>query len=486
MEPRSQIEERIDVELLPAYLRYGAAVLVTGLALLLTVLLSRFHPSAETPAFLLAVALAEWFGGVGPAIVATLLSAMCLDLYVFPEKIHLSLRPQDFVGMGWFLASSAVIAGLANRRSRAMRELEASEAVLRQFVEYTPTPVAMFDEHMRYLAVSRSWYHTYNIPEGSILGKSHYAVVPDIPERWKEIHRLCLTGIPDSSEEEPFRRSDGSIEYVRWQVQPWRRAHHNIGGIIMFAELVTERKREEEALRQAEKLAAAGRLAATVAHEINNPLEAVTNLLYLAKSHPLDANQYLEMADRELRRVTHMAQQTLGFYRDTGQVGQMDLSKVADEVVQLYDVKLQEKALALELKLAPGAQVTGLAGEIRQVMSNLVMNAIDATPPGGKLILKIYPAREWNGRYREGARVVIADKGCGIQPSDRRKIFDAFWTTKKSTGTGLGLWVTRSIVERSGGTVRVRSSVTPGRSGTVFSVFLPANHVRGKSAGEAV
>src|SRR6476661_7350839 len=334
MEPRSQIEERTDVELLPAYLRYGAAVLVTGLALLLTVLLSRFHPSAETPAFLLAVALAAWFGGVGPAIVATLLSAMCLDLYVFPEKIQLSLRPQDFVGMGWFLASSAVIAGLANRRSRAMRELEASEAVLRQFVEYTPTPVAMFDEHMRYLAVSRSWYHTYNIPEGSILGKSHYAVVPDIPERWKEIHRLCLTGIPDSSEEEPFRRSDGSIEYVRWQVQPWRRAHHNIGGIIMFAELVTERKREEEALRQAEKLAAAGRLAATVAHEINNPLEAVTNLLYLAKSHPLDANQYLEMADRELRRVTHMAQQTLGFYRDTGQVAQMDLSKVADEVVQ--------------------------------------------------------------------------------------------------------------------------------------------------------
>ncbi len=480
-----QMEEHMEAELRPAYVRYGAAVLVTALALLLTVLLSRFRPSAETPAFLLAVAVSAWFGGVGPAITATLLSALCLDVYVFPERMHLSLRAQDFIGLGWFFASSAVIASLANRRSRVLRQLEASEAVLRQFVEYTPTPVAMFDEHMRYLAVSRSWYRTYNIPEGSILGRYHYDLVPDIPERWKEIHRRCLAGVPDSSEEEPFVRSDGTVDYVRWRVQPWRRAHQGIGGIIMFAELVTERKREEEALRQAEKLAAAGRLAATVAHEINNPLEAVTNLLYLAKSHPERANEYLEMADRELRRVTHMAQQTLGFYRDTGQVGPMDLSAVADEVVQLYDVKLQEKEITLQSRLAPSAQVTGLAGEVRQVMSNLVMNAIDATPVGGKLILKVYPAREWNGQHRAGARVIVADTGSGIPPADRKRIFDAFWTTKKSTGTGLGLWVTRSIVEKCGGTIRLRSRVTPGRSGTVFSVFLPAHAVQAQGASLA-
>jgi PAS domain S-box-containing protein len=481
-----QIEERRGVEPHSAYVRYGAAVLVTAVTLLLTIVLARFRPSAETPGFLLAVALAAWFGGVGPAVLATLLSAMCLDVYVFPVKMQWSLRTQDLIGLGWFLASSAVIASLANRRSRAIRELEASEAVLRQFVEYTPTPVAMFDENMRYLAVSRSWYRTCNIPEGSILGECHYDVVPDIPERWKEIHRRCLGGVPDSSEEEPFQRSDGSTEYVRWQVQPWRRANQNIGGMIMFAELVTERRQEEESLRQAEKLAAAGRLAATVAHEINNPLEAVTNLLYLAKSHPEATNQYLEMADRELRRVTHMAQQTLGFYRDTGQAGPLDLAKVADEVVQLYDVKLQEKAITLTSKLAQGAQVTGLVGEIRQVMSNLLMNAIDATPVGGKLILKVYPAKEWNGCYREGARIVIADTGSGIHPADRKKIFDAFWTTKKSTGTGLGLWVTRSIVEKSGGTIRLHSSVQAGRSGTVFSVFLPASRGHHQSMGTAV
>jgi two-component system, cell cycle sensor histidine kinase and response regulator CckA len=469
-------------ELHHVYLRYGAAVLTTLIALLLTLLLSRFRPSAETPAFLLAVAVTAWFGGAGPALLATLLSAACVDFFVFPERMQWSFRTQDWIGLLWFFSSSAVIASLANRKSQAVRAVEASEATLRQFVDYTPTPVAMFDEHMRYIAVSHSWYHTYTIPEGSVIGRCHYDVVPDIPERWKEIHRRCLRGIPASSEEDAFPRADGSVEYVRWQVQPWRRAGGEIGGIIMFAELITERKRQEQSLRHAEKLAAAGRLAATVAHEINNPLEAVTNLLYLAKSQPESAERYLDMADRELRRVTHMAQQTLGFYRDTGEVAPVDVGQIASEVLQLYEVKLQEKSILPEARLEAGVQVLGLAGEIRQVISNLVMNGIDAAQVGGRLVLKVAAAKSWNGTRQPGVRIVVADSGCGIQHSDRKKIFDAFWTTKRNTGTGLGLWVTRSMVEKAGGTIRVRSSVTPNRSGSAFSVFLPANCERAEIA----
>ncbi|HKC71501.1 MAG TPA: DUF4118 domain-containing protein, partial [Terriglobales bacterium] len=149
------------------YFRYGAAVAVTGVTLLATIALSRFRPSAETPAFLLAVAVVAWYGGAGPAVLCTVLSALCLDFYVFPPKLQWSFRVQDVLGLGWFFATSAVIAVIASRKSRALRELEASETLLRQFVEYTPTPVAMFDDHMRYMVVSQSWYRIYNIPQGS-------------------------------------------------------------------------------------------------------------------------------------------------------------------------------------------------------------------------------------------------------------------------------------------------------------------------------
>ena len=455
------------------YLRYGAAVAVTAVALLATISLSRFRPSAETPAFLLAVAVVAWYGGAGPAVLCTVLSALCLDLYVFPPKLQWSFRFQDFIGLGWFFATSAVIAVLASRKSRAIRELEASETLLRQFVQYTPTPVAMFDDQMRYMVVSQSWYRIYNIPEGSIIGKSHYEVVPDIPERWREIHRRCLAGVADRADEDEFQRADGSIEYVRWEVQPWKRADGTIGGMIMFAELVTARKRQEESLRLAEKLAAAGRLAASVAHEINNPLEAVTNLLYLAKRNPEGAGEYLDQADEELRRVAHIAGQTLGFYRDTGDVAWIDMAEVAEGVLRLYEVKLHEKRMAVRKRLQTGSRLRARAGEMRQIISNLLVNAIDATPAGGQLAVKVRPGRQWNESGRNGVRITVADSGCGIESRNQKRIFDPFWTTKKNTGTGLGLWVTHSIVNNSGGSIRVRSCIEPGRSGAVFSVFIP-------------
>lgn len=452
--------------------RYGIAVIVTGIALVATIALARFRPSAETPVFVLAVAVVAWYGGAGPAVLCTVLSALCLDLYVFPPKVEFAFRLQDFIGLGWFFAASGVIAAIANKKSRAVRELEASENVLRQFVHYTPTPVAMFDEHMRYIAVSQSWYKTYNIP-GTIIGQCHYDVVPDIPERWKQVHRQCLLGIPARADEDEVQRADGSIEYVRWEVQPWRRSDGTIGGMIMFAELVTARKRQEEALRMAERLASAGRLAATVAHEINNPLEAVTNLLYLAQSDPERAGDHLSRADQELRRVAQITRQTLGFYRDTEGPGWTDISTVADEVLQLYEIKLKEMTIHLRRELQPGCAVWAKAGEIGQVISNLLVNAIDASKPGGQITLKIAPATDWKDASKQGVRITLLDCGCGIAAENKIRVFDPFWTTKKNIGTGLGLWVSQSLITNLGGTIRMRSSVKPGRSGTVFSIFVP-------------
>ena len=242
-------------------------------------------------------------------------------------------------------------------------------------------------------------------------------------------------------------------------------------GMIGTVQDVTARKTQEVALRQSEKLAATGRLAATIAHEINNPLEAVTNLIYLSKTDPgvpAPIQHLLETADGELARVSQIAQQTLGFYRDTTRPVDINLTHLLEGVVNLFSRKMQYKKLHCGLDLATDLHIFGLQGEIRQVFSNLIVNAIDASSNG--LIQIRARRRTHNGR--PGVSVLVCDQGSGIPVSVRQRLFSPFFTTKQSVGTGLGLWVTRGIVEKQEGTIRVRTSTeTP--SGTVFRVFLP-------------
>lgn len=462
----------------PWYLRYGAAIVFSAAALTLTIALSPFRPSAETPVFLLAVALTAWFGGAGPALLATLLTSVSLDYFVFSPRYGWSFRPQDLIGLAWCVVCSLVIARIANRRARALEALQASESLLRQFVEYTPLPIAMLDTELRYIAVSRSWRTTYKIEPNDIEGRAQDEVLSSRPASWTAAQARCLGGTVERSAEDEIRWPDGTVDYMRWEMQPWQKPDGAIGGLIVFSELVTERRRAEQSLRQAEKLAAAGRLAATVAHEINNPLEAVTNLLYLARTAPdHQAHNFLDQADEELVRITHIAQQTLGFYRESGKPALVDVAEVAEEVLHLYETKLRNKRITLEKRLAP-VQLPALRGELRQILSNTVANAIDALPPSGRLIMKVAAAKDRGPQRAPGVRITVADSGCGIQLPDLQKVFEPFWTTKEDVGTGLGLWVTRSLIEKHGGRIRLRSSVTPGRSGTVISIFLPSNAVQ--------
>jgi signal transduction histidine kinase len=231
------------------------------------------------------------------------------------------------------------------------------------------------------------------------------------------------------------------------------------------------RKLQEQTLRESEKLAATGRLAATVAHEINNPLEAVTNLIYLARTDremPTHVQQLLDTADSELARVSQLAQQTLGFYRDTTRLVSMDLNKLLLDTVDLFTRKMRNKNVACTVDLEPNLVLFGLQGEIRQVFSNLLVNAIDAS---SRSTIHIR-ARHRCQRGVEGVAVVIADHGSGIPATVRQQLFTPFVTTKESVGTGLGLWVTRGIVEKQGGSVRFRTSTVAPR-GTAFRTFLP-------------
>jgi PAS domain S-box-containing protein len=237
--------------------------------------------------------------------------------------------------------------------------------------------------------------------------------------------------------------------------------------VIGIALEVTQRHQTEKALRDSEKLAATGRLAATIAHEINNPLEAVVNLIYLAKNaESLDTatRQLLEGADLELGRVSHMVRQTLGFYRETSNPVWIDLAATVDQIVSLYQNKVQRKAIQLDVRTEP-ARVFGLEGELRQVISNFMANAIDAVEFNGRISVRVRTGKR-------GINITIADNGHGILSEHRSRIFQPFFTTKKDFGTGLGLWVSKGIIEKHQGRVRVRSR-TGQSSGTVFSIQLP-------------
>lgn len=239
---------------------------------------------------------------------------------------------------------------------------------------------------------------------------------------------------------------------------------------------IDERKRVEESLRRSEKLAATGRLAATIAHEINNPLEAVTNLLYLIETLPgVDSEvlRYANAAQQQLSRVAHITRQTLAFYREARQPQPVALKQLVESIISLYQGKADLKNICIERDLRFDGEILGFTGQVAQVISNLFLNALEACPPQGKICVRLYPSREWSNSRKPGVRIVIADNGTGIPPNDRPRLFEAFFTTKGESGTGLGLWVSQGIVARHNGFVRFRSSVRPPHSGTVFSVFLP-------------
>jgi PAS domain S-box-containing protein len=243
---------------------------------------------------------------------------------------------------------------------------------------------------------------------------------------------------------------------------------------------ITERKRAEEIMRVSEKLAATGRLAASIAHEINNPLESITNLLYLLENDPSlqqTPRHYAAMAQQELARVTHIARQTLGFYRDTTAPVPVNLPALLDNVLELYRRKIDSKRIQVKTDYEVERDIPAFPGELRQVFSNLVVNAIESVASGGIVRLHVFTSRDRN-QHKRGVRVTIADTGPGIPLENRRKVFEPFFTTKGEKGTGLGLWVSQGIVQKHGGHIRFRSSTNNGRSGTVFSVFLPYRVMR--------
>ncbi|HSM88217.1 MAG TPA: ATP-binding protein [Candidatus Limnocylindrales bacterium] len=237
---------------------------------------------------------------------------------------------------------------------------------------------------------------------------------------------------------------------------------------------ITSRKAAEEALRHSEKLAATGRLAASIAHEINNPLAAVMNALYILRTGdnmPAVALQHIQTAEAELARVAHITKQTLGFYREISSPVMVSVPQLLDEALAAFESRIEKNRVTLLKQYGPVRQLPAFPGELRQVFSNLVLNALEAVSEGGMLTVRAHELHGPDGRM--GIKIAVADNGAGIAPENMPRIFEPFFSTKESKGTGLGLWVSQGIVQKQGGAIRVRSSMHPEHHGTCFTVFLP-------------
>ncbi len=253
--------------------------------------------------------------------------------------------------------------------------------------------------------------------------------------------------------------------------------------VAVFLADLTSQKQAEAALIQSEKLAAVGRLAASISHEINNPLEAVTNILYLLKSQegldgPVRAN--LLLAEQELARVSQISTQTLRFHRQSTRPTETSPEELVGSVIALYHGRLQNSQIEIIEQRRHASPILCYEGDIRQVLSNLLGNAIDAMRRGGRVIIRCQDVTLWR-TGEPGLRITIADSGHGMSPAVLARIFEAFYTTKGSNGNGLGLWISRGIIEKHRGILRVKSRSKGNKTGSVFTLVLPRNVTRGDS-----
>jgi PAS domain S-box-containing protein len=417
-------------------------------------------PDRQTFSALFARALA---GEGGKAEIQFLVS----DGSLTPAYVSLSRLAVD--------ATPAVCMVITDLREYKQREeLIAEGDLARSILEHTREAIAVCDDDGRVLLANEA---LRNLCGRNPLFEDLDDVLPlELPlDSGKQTKRFSvlsdmLQGKTIRAEQVIFRR-DGQVFWLLLSAGPLLSGDQVMGSVLTLVD-VTKRKLAEKALLRSEKLAATGQLAATIAHEINNPLSAIFNLLYLIENETsLEKVRDLAAgATNELARVSHITKQTLAFYRDSARPDEIRLSDLLDEIVALFKKEFEVKKIICEREYTIPGAMCGYPGELRQVFSNLIRNAIDAVPERGHIRLGIRRARRAG---KDGVAVFVCDNGSGIEAGTRSRIFEPFFTTKGGKGTGLGLWVASDLVQKHGGMIRVRSSHIAGRTGSCFYVFLP-------------
>jgi two-component system CheB/CheR fusion protein len=315
--------------------------------------------------------------------------------------------------------------------------------------------------------------------QASIYDYARQVVKPDgrpiNPDAWA-IAR-AMKGEVVTVEEIEWLREDGKHLFLNISAAPIRDDAGRITGVVGTFFDLTYRRSTEEMLRTSEQMAATGRLSAALAHEINNPLEAMTNIFYLLGSQTTLTEQdrrFVDMAHAELGRIIHISKSLLGLYRGEAKNEPFFVRDAINEVLDAYASRIAAAKIQVVKRYEAVAKLHGSYTEIRQIFLNLIGNALEAMKPGGRLTIRTSPSRDWHDLGVRGIRISVLDSGSGIPKEHRHRIFEPFFTTKGKKGTGLGLWVTAGIAHRYGGGIRVRSRTNAGRSGSCFSVFLPS------------
>lgn len=298
-------------------------------------------------------------------------------------------------------------------------------------------------------------------------------IPPELQDEESEILRKVGAGERIERYETVRITKNGQRLELSLTISPIRDAEGQVIGASKIAHDISERRRMEQMLLQSEKLAAAGRLAASIAHEINNPLEAVMNLVFLARNSAPKGSEsirYLEMAESELERVSRIARTTLGYYRDRGVPTPTQLSELLDAVLMIQGPKLAARGIAIDRDYQTTRPIKVGKGEFMQVFSNLLSNSMDAMPNGGRIRVRV---AEEKCDLGDCVRAEVEDTGSGIEEKNLAHVFDPFFTTKLESGTGIGLWVTRRIVDERGGRIGMTSRTQPGKSGTTVTMEIP-------------
>jgi len=378
----------------------------------------------------------------------------------------------------------------AETLQRRQDETERQRAELENIYQTAPIGLAIFDPvEFRYLRINDRQCETLGLPREKILGRPLPELAPlkgikEILEqvaKGNPVRNLLLEG------ELPAR--PGEHRYWNVSYSPIYSPDGAVDAIAAVVLEVTTQKKAEAALIQSEKLAAVGRLASSISHEINNPLEAITNLLYLinlSDDLPESARHYVQIAQNELSRVCQIATQTLRFHRQAVRATSVSAADLVDAVLNLYQGRLANSSIRVEAAYSTTTTVLCFENDIRQVLNNLIANAIDAMRQGGgRLLVRAHDAMDYSPEHpegRRGLRITVADTGHGMSPAVRERLFEPFYTTKDLNGTGLGLWISAGIVNRHHGRLTFRSSVHPIHHGTIFSLFLPHVGEAGKES----
>jgi signal transduction histidine kinase len=481
----------------------AAAILAVGLTY-------SVHPLRAFPLLLAfpTVILTSWFLGMWGGVLCALTDVILIDSFLTKPQFHLSVGDErEELRLAMFLFVSIFLGWMIRRLAQQRAQLATQE--LNQRLILADAERNLAEERARIgnalrdrdemleiaLRANGMGLWVWDFEQGTVrrseemfrmLGREPGAFGEE-PDEWlKYVHPEDRDGLIEQFEQirataSDYHRQyrvvwpDGSVHWLESQGKCQKDASGRATRIVGVIADITHRKHAEEAMLRAEKLAVAGKLAASVAHEINNPMAAVANLLYLISIAETaeSARSQAQVALEELMRISLITQQTLKFHRQAGAPKLTLLSEVVESVLVLFRGRLQAGKIPVEVRVKTETAVACLPGETQQIFANLLANSIEAMPRSGRIVIRLNTSCDWRDHATPGMRVTFCDSGSGMDRAVMQRVFEPFFTTKPETGTGLGLWVVSQLLERHNGHVRVWSWQRAQSSGTAFSVFLP-------------